>query len=112
MRMSALLVDGGFPVEALPSTHEAVCIALRALCYLSGLDDAAKQGHELSPEMLHSRFIATGLLPDKVAAVLVRLKDSATEGIDMTDRIARELYREASLIHEQAQIALNKVALM
>ena len=65
MRMSALLVDGGFPVEALPSTHEAVCTTLRALCYLSGLGDAAKQGHELSPEMLHSRFIATGLLRTK-----------------------------------------------
>jgi len=52
------------------------------------------------------------LLPDKVGAILVGLKDSATEGIDMTDQIARELYREASLIHEQAQIALNKVALM
>jgi len=52
------------------------------------------------------------LLPDKVGAILVGLKDSATEGIDMTDHIARELYREASLIHAQAQIALNKVALM
>jgi hypothetical protein len=99
-------------VEALPSTHEAVCTAFRALCFLNGLDDAAKQGHELSPETLHSRFIATGLLSDKVGAVLVMLRDSATEGIDMTDQIARELYREASLIHEQAQIALNKVALM
>jgi len=112
MRMSTLLVDNGFPVEALPSTHEAVCTSLRALCYFSGLDEAAKQGHEPSPQMLHSRFIATGLLPAKVGALLVRLKESATEGIDMTDQIARELHKEASFIHEQAQIALNKVALM
>src|SRR5207244_3351073 len=108
MRMSALLVECGFPVESLPSVHEAERTGLRALCYFSGLDEAAKQDHEPSSQVLHSRVITSGLLPENATALLVRLKESASPDNEMTDHIARELHQEARLIHEQAQIALNK----
>lgn len=112
MRMSTLLVDGGFPVESLPSVHEAIRTGLRALCYFSGIDEAAKQDHEPSPQILHSRFIASGLLPENAGTVLVRLQESATQNIEMTDELARDLHQAASLIYEQAHIALNKAALI
>ena len=111
MRMSALLVDGGFSIESLPSMHEAVRTGLRALCYFGGIDEAAKQDHEPSPQILHSRFIASGLLPDNADSILARLKESATPDIEMTDQVARELHKAATLIYEQAHIALNKAAL-
>jgi hypothetical protein len=111
MRMSTLLVEGGFPVESLPSVHEAVRTGLRALCFFIGLDEAAKQDHEPSSQVLHSRFIMSGLLPENATAFLVRLKESVNPNNEMTDHIARELHQEARLIHEQAQIALNKSAL-
>jgi len=111
MRMSTLLVDGGFPVESLPSVHEAVQTSLRALCYFGGLDEAAKQDHQLSPQVIHSRFIASGLLPVTATALLLRLRESANPENEMTEQIARDLHQEASLIHEHAQIALNKSVL-
>jgi len=111
MRMSALLVDGGFPVESLPSVREAVRTGLRALCYFSGLDEAAKQDHEPSHQILHSRFIVSGLLPENAGAILARLEESANEQGEMNDQIARELHKEASVIYEQAQIALNRAVL-
>ena len=110
MRMSALLVDGGFPVESLPSVHEAVRTGLRALCYFSGIDEAAKQDHQPSAQILHSQFITSGLIPDNAESILARLKESMTHDVEITDQLARELYRAASLIHEHAHIALNKAA--
>jgi SNF2 family DNA or RNA helicase len=52
-----------------------------------------------------------GLPPENATALLVRLKELANLENGITEQIARELHQEASLIHEQAQIALNKSVL-
>ena len=54
-----------------------------------------------------SQFITSGLIPDNAESILARLKESMTHDVEITDQLARELYRAASLIHEHA---LNKAA--
>ena len=108
MRMSSLLADGGFPVEALPSAREAVHAALRALSHTAGFDDHGEDA--LSLQDLQSRFVSPGLLPEGAIGLIARLKESASANGSTTEATAREIHGVAKQIYEHSQLAIGKAA--
>ena len=111
MRMSTLLAGGGFLIEAMPSTLEAITGAIRSLCHAMGIeDDAPDAAREPSLQVVKSRFIEPGLLPESALALIARLRESAGSNGKPTEETAREIHMSARQIYEHAQLAISKTA--
>jgi hypothetical protein len=109
MRMSRVLLDGGFAVESLPAADGAVRRGLRALRY--AIDENGTAGESnLDPtaEFLHSRCVAPGLLPADAVGVLALLHDSTNGGAAQLDeRKAREIHAAAHRVYAAAEASVR-----
>ena len=108
MQMSSVLVEGGFPLEALTPISQAVELTLKALAYLAGEDEVEE---ELSLSHIKSRIIPAGLLPDNAVAVVASLRESVPQPEKLDDDAARNLIQSSQKLIHQVSQALNKSAL-
>lgn len=94
MRMSTLLAEGGFPLEALSPLGQAVELALKASAYSAGEDGAGSE-EELSLALIQSRIIPAGSLPENAVAIVASLRESAQKAEGLDEATARDLIKSA-----------------
>ena len=94
MRMSAVLAEGGFLLEALSPLGQAVELSLRASACLAGEDDADSE-KDLSLARIESRIIPNGTLPDNAVAIVASLRESAQKAEELDETTARNLIKSA-----------------
>jgi superfamily II DNA/RNA helicase len=99
-RMTKVLVEGGFIVEALAPMREAVDIALAALILWQG------HGAETPPEaeLIDSVLVQTKLLPAKTLSYITRLRD---EQIDLDETQTGKLLTQGEFIFSRAASILD-----
>jgi hypothetical protein len=73
-RMSAVLKDGGFETESLPSLCEAVELSLKAALTLEG---RAAASEPVPLRDVESVLVANGLVPDEAAGPIARLREAS-----------------------------------
>jgi hypothetical protein len=109
-RMSAVLKEGGFVAEALPSLGEAVELALRAAACLAG-QEAEGTPEPVSLEEIESRLAAKGLLPAGASGAVARLREAVGQSESLSETAAAGLLAAGMGIVDQAQQALVRSAL-
>jgi hypothetical protein len=109
-RMSALLKEGGFVAEAVPSLHEAVELFMKAASCLVG---PAIEGpsEAVSLEEIESLLAPKGLLPADAAGVVARLREVSKGAKASEESVATDLFASGGRIVEYAQQALLREAL-
>lgn len=110
MRMSIVLDEGGFPLEALSPLRQAVELALRASAYLAG-EDCADGEENLSLAFIQSRIIPFGSLPGNAVAVVARLRESAQHPDELDEDTARNLIQSSRELIDHVSQAVNRSAL-
>ena len=109
MRMSALLTEGGFTLEALAPLGEALEIAVKAAARLAGQEVPA--GGEPALTLLESSVVPAGYLPPDAVAVVATLRESRREPGGMDEETARKLIEGARGIVDHVSREIKKAAL-
>ena len=109
-RMSALLKEGGFVVEAVPSLREAVELCLKAASCLVGPSIEGPAG-AVPLEEIETLLAPKGLLPADAAGVVARLREVFKGAEAAEESIAAGLFASGGQIVEHAQQALLREAL-
>ena len=110
MRMSSVLAEGGFPLEALSPLSQAVELALTASAYLAG-EDSADSKEDLSLAFIKSRIIPTGSLPENAVAIVASLRESAEKAEEVDEGIAQTLIQSSRQLIDHVSQAVNRSAL-
>jgi len=90
MQMSVLLAQGGFPLEALPTTQQAVELVLRTASLLAGKDHSVQED-QVPMAFVESTLVAKGLVPDGAAPIVARVREVAKGDHGLTEDNAKEL---------------------
>lgn len=107
-RMSAVLRDGGFEVEAVPVLREAVEWSLKALLCLTQegatADGAAAPLPTLKP-------LCHGLVPEDVLETAARFRALAASPASLDEALVKELLKSGAELVDHTQKALARAAL-
>ncbi len=107
-RMSDVLKDGGFGVEAVPSLREAVELALKAVVRLVGDGATLEEGD--SPLSALKTF-GNGILPDTTVDTVARFRALVSSSDAQGETLSGEVFKSGVEIIEAAQKALTRAAL-
>lgn len=110
LKMSCLLKEGGFPVEAIPPLSEAVETVLKSLLHVQ--EDREPQADALSLAKIESILVRDCCLPEDTSSVVARLREAANEPSNVDPDEASDLVDKATSLFDRAREAISKKAVM
>jgi hypothetical protein len=110
-KMSAVLKEGGFPAEALPSLREATELALKALLCLVRGEGEAGAAEPVPLTVVESELARDGALASESVGVLARLREWTAQPGAQDERIPVALWAEGRRLFAEAEVAVSKQAL-
>ena len=109
VKMSKVLADNGFPVEALPAMREALEGALRAALHTcEGSKTTA--GNVVEVDLIDVHLVPAGLVPGSTAATVRRMRALAEEDRLIGDDEAGELHLHACKVVAEVETFLQDTA--
>jgi len=107
MKMSDVLSEGGFPVEALTPIAEAVELSVKASALLAG-DGHLAGGEELPLAFIRSHIVSSGLLPDDAVATVAVVREAVTKPKSLSQEDSRALIASARQLISHVEKAISR----
>jgi len=106
-KMSSVLRDGGFRVEAMPAMREAVESALKAVVRMAG----GKAMEDGEAPLAALKTVERGVLPDNAAETVARFRALSSSPEEPGETLADELLKVGTAFVEAAQKSLARATL-